>query len=213
MLTTLPLALEWLRDRPVPAWLAASRTGRAVLVLGAVGGLAAAAFGAGDIRSTFRAPGDPALIEAVGRLPKDAVVGGFVKDLDFSPALTGRSTLFNRELAVAYQSGYFKPIAGRMRSMRTLVETSDPSAFAANLSVLAADVLLVEDETLDTGLVPVHFRGFFGGGGEKLPDTAAPRRQTLLKTIAAACVLTRYRTVSFIDAHCLGDRLRARTPG
>jgi hypothetical protein len=213
MLTTLTLAslvLEWLREKRLLEWLMERKHGYVLASIGLVGAVAYLAEGAADIRQDFKRPTNPSLIAAIGDLPKEAVVGGFVRDLDFSPLLTRRSTLFSRELAVAYQLGYFNRIIARMQTMRDVVLTDDSAVFEKGLARLGADFILIEQETLDTGRIPEDFRGFFGAELAQAEEAADRKLPTLISRLADGCRVGIYGSVSMLDASCLAEAAEGR---
>jgi hypothetical protein len=209
-LTIVPLLLEWLRKRRLVEWLMERKYGYVFASIGMVGVLVYLAEGAADIRQNFKKPSNPSLIAAIRDLPKDAVVGGFVTDLDFSPVLTGRSTLFSGELAVAYQLGYFNRIIERMQSMRDVVLTNDPAVLAKGLAKLGSDFILIAQETLDTGRIPERFRGFFGGELAPMEEAAMKSLPTLVGRLADGCRVGIYEGVSMLDAACLTTAAESR---
>jgi hypothetical protein len=203
MLAAVPLLASWIRDRLPLSWLARRPIGQAFLIAGTVGCLCAAIIGAVQRPATIVSPRSPALLAAIRALPKDDMVAGFIPDLDFSPAFTGRSTLFNRELAVAYQKGYFLPILARMAAIRDVAFTRDPAVFAARLAAQPIDWLLVPKFTLSDGRVLGPFRGFFGSGLAAEEEAAQAQGPPVLAKRAGACTAGEYDEVLMLDAACL----------
>lgn len=203
ILTVLALLLEAVRDRPFPPWLAERRAGRALLQAGTVAVLALCVFGAASTRSTMRPPADPALIAAIRALPPDAVVAGFVDDLDLSPVLTGRSTLFNRALTIGYQLGYLDPMLKRMADMRDVLLTHDPAVVAERLTRNRVSLLLVDPQALSRPQIPPSFRGLFDADLARLEDESARGGPTALAQRAGRCTTARFAHVVALAADCL----------
>ncbi|MEF2074528.1 hypothetical protein [Consotaella aegiceratis] len=206
-LLPIALVLEWVRKPGFPNWLIERRSGRMIMIVGVFATLLLAVLADANVRSSFGSPKDMRLIQAIRALPKDAVVAGFVKDLDFSPVFTNRSTLFNRELAVAYQLGYFLPLMQRMADMRDAMLTHDPAVLADRLESNGVDLLLVPETMLSEPQIPGQFRGFFG------PELAAMEAEaaegpTALARLAERCAPDRYvdiedMSILAFDAGCL----------
>ncbi|EJN00613.1 hypothetical protein [Phyllobacterium sp. YR531] len=201
--STLPVVLSWLRARTLALvmgnwqrWSLPMTAGLLLLVAGSV-------FLAASVKPKFSIPENPALINAIAALPEQTVVGGFVKDLDFSPVFTNRSTLFNRELSIAYQRGYFLPIQQRMQAMRDLVLTSDPAVLSGYIRSLKLDRLAIDDDTLSNARVPVPFRSFFGPDLNALEDDAKKAGPSLVAQLAPRCTSGTYGAVHLLDTACI----------
>lgn len=203
LLSSLPLLLEGIGGTRLATRLATRKRGKAILDAGILLIALIAAFGVGDARSVIRRPADPALIAAIRALPPDAVVAGFVEDLDFSPVLTGRSTLFSRELAIPYQLGYYRPLLRRMEDLRDAMLTADPSVLADRLRRNDVDLLLVPQDMLAHPRIPDAFRGFFGDTLAALEEQEARNGPSALSRLAAGCAGDRFSTVLALDASCL----------
>ena len=201
-LSTYPAAFEWLCGRSFVSRLRERR--RRWLLIGAVAGvLALAAIAVSAVRTRLETPADPALLAAIERLPKDAVVAGFVGDLDFLPVFTRRSALFNRELAVAYQYGYFRQITERMEAIRDVHLTHDPAVLAERLERHGIDRLLIEESALATPGIPDSFRGFFGSDLSAREAVARTGGPTALARFAKPCTVGAYSSILVLDAGCL----------
>ena len=148
-------------------------------------------------------PRSPALIAALKALPRDHVVAGFVPDLDFVPVFSGRSVLFTREHAVAYQKGYFLQMSARLEAMRDIFLTRDPAVFSAALAAYRIDWFLVGEENMHEGRILRPFRGFFGRELAYLEDTRLHQGPTVLVQRASSCTVAEIDAVLMLDAACL----------
>ena len=201
IVTSFPVLLEW--TGPVWSRLAGRRHGRAVLNGGLMAMVVLAVLALANARHVVRSPTSPDLIAAIRTLPRDAVVAGFVDDLDFSPVLTGRSTLFSRELTIGYHLGYFRPVMARMADTRDAMLTGDPTILADRLRSNRVDLLLVPEEALVRPRIPDAFRSFFGSELEALEAAAARGGPTALMRLAGRCPAGRFAGVLALDAACL----------
>lgn len=205
--STLPLVLGWIHNRSLPFvlknWQRLSVSmiaGFAVIVAGGI-------YLAHDVKLKVSTPENPRLLAAIAALPQEAVVGGFVRDLDFSPVYTNRSTLFNRELAIAYQRGYFMPIQQRMLAMRDLILTQDPAILSDRIKALGLDHLVVAQSTLSVPRVPEAFRGFFEKDLGVIEDIAARKGPSLIARLAPRCTSGTFGNELLIDTACLLDQI------
>lgn len=145
-------------------------------------------------KNVLRAPVHPALIADLAALPSTARIAGFLPDLDFSPLLTGRATLFNSELAVAYERGYFEEVIARMTGLRRGLFA--PTAEARQrLLELDLDWLVIARETLEEGRLPPSSAGFFAPAAS---GPMTPERRGLLNR----CAVRNYSAALLIDARC-----------
>ncbi|WP_152047157.1 hypothetical protein [Aureimonas psammosilenae] len=214
ILTTFPLLVERIRARRFPRWLRERRSGRILMHVGTIAVLILAFGGALGVKRSMLSPDNPELVAFVRSLPPGARVAGFVTDLDFSPVLTNRSTLFSRELTIGYQLGYLRPILARMADIRDAILTNDPVILADRLRRNQVDVLLIADETLRDPKVPERFRGFFQADELKDAETQATvQGLTALSRSAADCTLKRIGRVWALDAPCLMAGTRAAVGG
>ncbi|TIO10682.1 hypothetical protein [Mesorhizobium sp.] len=201
-LATLPVLSDWIRSRLSPQMLIERYSGRTLLIgtgIAALAGVLAVSI----VKTGNALPGDRELIAAIRSLPKDAVVGGFVEDLNFSPVLTGRSTLFSRELSIAYEKGYYQKVHRRMEVVRDLVLTTDASVLADRMRELPVDALVVTRDTLAQARIPATFRGFFGADLVEMEARAGQNGPTLVARLAPDCTMGVYRDTVMLDAHCL----------
>ncbi|WP_161142015.1 hypothetical protein, partial [Propylenella binzhouense] len=162
-----------------------------------------------DVKRGFVAPADPALVAAIRALPKDAVVAGFSDDLNFSPLLTNRSTLFNRELAVGYHAGYFRPLMARVNDLRDAVLTHDPAVLAGILERYRIDLLVVPRAMLADPRIPRFYRGLFGPDLAAREAAAASGGPTALARFASECMAGSYSYDVALQAGCLIGAARA----
>lgn len=200
-LTAFPLFIDWVRRCSKP-WLLPTRWERVGLVGAVVAGLMVCTWGALNVRVTLALPNSE-LLKALRVLPETAVIGGFVEDLDFSPVLTKRSTLFSRELAIAYQKGYFLPIMARMEALKDIVLIHDPEIFADRIKSLKITHLVIRQSDLDEARLPQPFRGFFDEGQLKKEEEVTRPVGTVLSKLAPSCTTGVYGGVLLISADCL----------
>jgi hypothetical protein len=92
-----------------------------------VGGLFALFFLASFATPTpgLSQPADRQAVDRIAALPAGAVVGGVSDQLDYLPALTGRSTLATIEHSIPYHSGYFTPLRERLEGALAAVSSPD----------------------------------------------------------------------------------------
>lgn len=201
-LATLPVLSDWIRSRLSPQMLIERYSGRTLLIgtgIAALAGVLAVSI----VKTGNTLPADRELIAAIRSLPKDAVVGGFAEDLNFSPVLTGRSTLFSRELSIAYEKGYYQKVHRRMEVIRDVVLTTDASVFAERMRELPLDALIVTKDTLAQGKIPGSFRGFFGAELAEIEARASQNGPTLVARLAPDCTMDVHHDTVMLDAHCL----------
>ncbi|MEP7453074.1 hypothetical protein [Phyllobacterium sp. SB3] len=206
---TLPLLLAWIRNVTLPIVMRNWPRWRGAMTVSFFGLLAGAIGLAADVKLQIRYPANPSLIAAISALPEKAVVGGFVRDLDFSPVLTNRSTLFSRELTIAYQRGYFMPTLERMQAVRDIVLTNDPKLLSDRIRTLKLDHLIIEEDTLANQRVPASFRGFFSADLTTIEASAKASGPSLVTQLAPRCTSGTYGPVHMLDTACI---LRQITP-
>lgn len=201
--SSLPLLLGWLRNLTYPTvmgnwprWRLSMTGGFAVLLGGSV-------YLAGNVKPEIITPASPALIEAISALPEKSVVGGFVMDLNFSPVFTNRSTLFSREVAVAYQRGYFLPIMERMQAVRDIVLTNDPAVLSDRIRSVKLDRLAIEEDTLTNQQIPLPFRGFFGADLATMEAASKASGPSLVAQLAPRCTSGTFGSVRLLDTACM----------
>lgn len=205
----MPVFLAWLRNRTLPVVLKNWRRLSALMIAGFAmltgGGLILA----GDVRPVNFTPKNPPLVAAIAALPRETVVGGFIRDLDFSPVFTNRSTLFNRELTIAYQRGYFVPILQRMQAMRDLILTQDPAVLRDRIEILKIDRLVIEQDTLAHPRVPLAFRTFFGNDLSAMEEATTSNGPSLVAQLAPRCTGGMFGDVLLVDTACMLRQLGA----
>lgn len=104
-----------------------------------------------------RRPADRELIAHIRTLPSDARIGGVSDELEFIPALTGRSVLGAAEQAVPYQLGYFNQVLPRLRASLVMVSTHDPEELRQAVSSYDVDYILAERSMLSSGKITGRF--------------------------------------------------------
>ena len=202
-LTTLPIILSWLCDATKAPVLRNWQRIRLPMTIAFFGMLAGSVALAAIVKPEINEPHDPELLEAISELPKDAVIGGFVTDLDFSPLMTNRSTLFNPELAIAYHRGYFLPIMSRMDAIRDIVLTRDADIFREKMKETGLTHLLVDSWTLLIPRVSNSFRGFFGEELIRHETAHSISERTVLAQTARQCSMAVFGDVLVLEASCL----------
>ncbi|MFA6153168.1 hypothetical protein [Mesorhizobium sp.] len=189
--TTL-LICETVRRCPFPEDLARRSWGRWLLSITAVAIIAGSAASALTIDMSATSP-----LAASRRCSRQTApetrLAGFIGELDYVPVFAQRSVFFSRELAVAYQLGYFQRIQERMEYLRRLVQTTDKAELAHPLAQDRFDILLVGDDTLADGTVPRDFHIFFPSNDPVAGTTA----------LAAMCRIKSIGSVSLLNASCL----------
>ena len=209
MISAVPVVAGWIRNAlPLPL-LTRGFPGRAVLIAGAAGALCWSISAMVRPPAELVVPRSPALIEALKALPGDDVVAGFVPDLDFVPVFAGRSVLFTREHAVAYQKGYFLQMMARLAAMRDIFLTRDPATFSTALAAYRLDWFLVGEENMREARILRPFRGFFGRELAYLEDPRLYKGPTVLAQRAGPCTVAEFDDVLMLDAACLA---RPRNP-
>lgn len=193
--TTL-LVCETVRRCPFPEDLARRSWGRWLLSITAVAIIAGAAASALTIDMSATSPDRPAIVAAAAETAPETRLAGFIGELDYVPVFAQRSVFFSRELAVAYQLGYFQRIQERMEYLRRLVQTTDKAELAHLLAQDRFDILLVDDDTLADGRVPRDFQIFF-------PSNDPVAGTTALSALAAMCRIKSIGSVSLLNASCL----------
>lgn len=146
-------------------------------------------------------PADKAAVDRLAALPPDSVVGGVSNQLDYVPALTGRSTLATIEHAIPYHTGYFTPLRERLESSLAAVASPDPRVLADYVQRYGVDVIAVDRALFEYGELPARW-------ATVVPDAVQVAQQQLeqgpsvLQQRARNCVLHAGALV-LLDAPCL----------
>jgi hypothetical protein len=144
----------------------------------------------------------PQLAAAIESMPVGTTLAGFVGDVDSIPLFAKRRVLFSRELAVAYQLGYYRQIEARMRDMLEVQWTSERSVLAEKLGRHPVDFYLIEPDQLADRVIDERLEKMLGEFVDEqraqLGDTP-----TALSQLAPECRLGTFDGVEVLDAQCL----------
>jgi hypothetical protein len=149
-----------------------------------------------------RHPADPQLIAHIAALPPKTRIGGVSDDLDFIPALTGRSVLAAPEQAVPYQLGYYNKVAPSLRASLVMVSTPDVNQLRQTLSEHPADYILAEREMLDQRAIDGRFPTVLPAESQAASLRLQTARPAFLAT-GARCVNYASKTFLLVDTRCL----------
>jgi hypothetical protein len=152
----------------------------------------------------IRRPSDPDALRAIAALPPDAVVAGLSADLDFVPALAGRSTLATVEHAIPYHWGYFGEIDRRLRATVAAAATPNPEDLAAFIRRERVSAFVIDQAALEQGQVPVSYAGVVHAAVQQA-NAELRRQPSALQRLAPACTLHRGK-VLVLDGPCLAGR-------
>ena len=158
-----------------------------------------------------RHPADPQLIAHIAALPPDTRIGGVSDDLDFIPALTGRSVLAAPEQAVPYQLGYYNKVTPRLRSSLVMVSTADREELRRTLSEHPADYILAERKMLESRAIDGRFPTVLPAESQQ----ASLRLQSAQPAIVAAgprCIDYSSATFLLVNARCVLDAEHPEKP-
>lgn len=147
----------------------------------------------------------PALYARLRALPKDSLVAGFSRPIDFVPMFAQRPVLVAPEYAIPYSLGYAQRIHARAEAQIRGLYSPDPQALAAFLRQYGVTHVLVDDSDADT------VRLNAGWWAHTFPDAATAARAALaaagrppaLILRAEACTTLRERNVRLLEASCL----------
>ena len=169
----------------------------------AIGGLIAAFLLACFLTPTpgLQRPRDPEAIAQLAAMPASTVVGGVSDELDFLPALTGRSTVGTIEHSIPYHITYFSQLRERLERGLIAVATPDLPVLADyvrryNVSVIAVDPALFEYRQLParwSSVVP---------GAVLTAQEMLERRDSVVQERGPGCTMHRGALV-LLDARCL----------
>jgi hypothetical protein len=158
-----------------------------------------------------RHPADPQLIAHIAALPPETRIGGVSDDLDFIPALTGRSVLAAPEQAVPYQLGYYGKVAPSLRASLVMVSTPDLNELRQTLAEHPADYILAEREMLDRRTIDGRFPSVLPAESQ----AASFHLQTARPAFLAAgpqCLNYASKTFLLVDARCVLRPLQPARP-
>jgi hypothetical protein len=168
-----------------------------------VGGLFALFFLASFATPTpgISQPADRQAVDRVAALPAGAVVGGVSDQLDYLPALTGRSTLATIEHSIPYHSGYFTPLRERLEGALAAVSSPDAAVLADYVRKHGVTVIAVDRALFEYGELPARW-------ATVVPDAVQVAQQQLrqgpsvLQQRAPRCLI-HDGTLILLDAPCL----------
>jgi hypothetical protein len=168
-----------------------------------VGGLFALFFLASFATPTpgLSQPDDREAVDRIAALPANAVVGGVSDQLDYLPALTGRSTLATIEHSIPYHSGYFTPLRERLEAGLAAVSSPDPAVLNDYVRRYGVTVIAVDRALFEYGELPARW-------ATVVPDAVQVAQQQLrhgpsvLQQRARGCLI-HDGTLILLDAPCL----------
>lgn len=201
-ITALPLLLEWLFRMPFFQIEKQSKSRQTILSGSAMALLVVCAIGAADVRVGLKKPNQE-FIAALRALPDEAVIGGFVEELDFSPVLTNRSTLFSRELSIAYQKGYFLPILARMEAVKDIVLATEHAVLVERILQLQMTHMVVRQADMATVRIPEGFRGFFEEDQLIEQEKTAEAAGAILPRLVANCTAGIFGGIALVPTACM----------
>jgi hypothetical protein len=147
-----------------------------------------------------RRPADRELIANIRALPANVRIGGVSDELEFIPALTGRSVLGAAEQAVPYQLGYFNQVLPRLRASLVMVSTPDVNALRQAVSDYHVDYILAEREMLSSAKITGRFPSVLPG--ESDAASAALRQSRPAFLAQPRCIEYAGENLMLVDAHC-----------
>lgn len=150
----------------------------------------------------LRRPAEPQAIAAIAAAPADVRIGGLSSDLDFVPALTGRSINVSIEHAIPYHLTYFHEIERRLTASVNAVTSPDPEVLARFVSEQRLDLLLVDADFVARGEIPEDYTGVVPGAVAAGLARMA-QGPSALQLGAARCAVLRGERQWLIDATCL----------
>jgi hypothetical protein len=156
-------------------------------------------------RTLYEHSPHPALYAHLRGLPKDSVVAGFTRPIDFVPMFARRAVLVAPEYAIPYSLGYAAQVQARARAQIHGLYSPEPAALAAFLREHGVSHVLVDDR--DAGAARLNE----GWWAHAFPDVAADARAALaaagrppaLMQRAEACTVLREGNVRLLEADCL----------
>lgn len=168
-----------------------------------VGGLFALFFLASFATPTpgLSQPADAQAVDRIAAMPPGTVVGGVSDQLDYLPALTGRSTLATIEHAIPYHTGYFTPLRERLEAALAAVSSPDPAVLGDYVRRYRVDVIAVDRALFEYGELPARW-------ATVVPDAVQRAQEQLrqapsaLQQRARSCLI-HGGTLVLLDAPCL----------
>jgi hypothetical protein len=150
----------------------------------------------------LKRPQEPSVMDWLLDAPPGIRIGGLSDDLDFVPALTGRSVHATIEHAIPYHLTYFSEIDRRLAASLAAATTPEAGELIRFLTQERIDVLLVDRTFLETGAIPGAYAGVVPAAVSAGKAILA-RGPSALQRGAAGCALVRGERQWLIDAHCL----------
>jgi hypothetical protein len=121
--------------------------------------------------------------------------------LDYLPALTGRSTLATIEHAIPYHTSYFRQIEERLEAGLLAVAAPDPRVLADYVRRYEIDVIAVDRSLLAGGELPARWATVVPGAVRNA-EQQLRKAPSFLQRRAPACTLHEGELV-LLDAACL----------
>jgi hypothetical protein len=150
----------------------------------------------------IRRPMEPQVMDWLRAAPSTLKVGGLSSDLDFVPAVTGRSTHVTIEHAIPYHLTYFREIDRRLVATVEALTTPDAGMLTEFIEAEALDVLLVDRAFIESGDVPDYYAGVVPAA-VIAGETMLERGVSALQRAAEPCAIIEGEAVWLIDAKCL----------
>lgn len=147
----------------------------------------------------LRRPADPDAMTRLKATPLDTRIAGVSLDLDFVPALAGRSVLAATEHAIPYHFGYFVHLRAGLRESVEAATTSDPIRLARFLASRRIDIFMIDRSILAGGLVPPRYASLLAD-----PNSITLRHpRSALARLAPRCTIYAGPAIALIDGRCL----------
>jgi hypothetical protein len=147
-------------------------------------------------------PQEPAVMDWLLSAPPGIRIGGLSDDLDFVPALTGRSVHATIEHAIPYHLTYFGQIDRRLVATLAAATTPEADELARFLAEERIDLLLIDRAFLETGAIPKAYASVVPAA-VAAGEAALARGPSALQRGAVGCALLRGERQWLIDAPCL----------
>ena len=168
-----------------------------------VGGLFALFFLASFATPTpgLSQPADKGAVGRIAALPAHAVIGGVSDQLDYLPALTGRSTLATIEHAIPYHTGYFTPLRERLEAGLAAVSSPDPAVLADYVRRYGVTIIAVDRALFEYGELPARWSSVVPEAVQAAQERLA-QAPSVLQQRARQCLI-HAGTLILLDAPCL----------